>query len=423
MIRRKETPRYQWLAVLGVALFFFALVWEGLRDITKIVWLVIGALSGILIMLSVVKSLSFRLGEWSRELRATRSELRRTKEEKEAIQRQFEDVIEGLETPLFICDSHGTILNANRAAKEAFAFKEPKGHTLLDVTLSHDILHATTNAGTREKPYKIEINIPAPSDHVYHVLSWVSESEPKRIFIAMTDLTPMRRLEKIRSDFVANASHELRTPMASIRSMAETILDNPDLPQETKERYLQNIISEVDRLTNLADDLLVLSYAESRPIKKSEVNFSELVREVVSKTERQIQEKGLKLFFEAPESLMVEGEAEQLVQVVSNLLSNAVRYTLEGSITVRVYPSDNEVVLEVKDTGIGISSEHLPRIFERFYRVDRARSRETGGTGLGLSIVRHIVESHGGKVEVESELNVGSTFRVRLPMKKPVGAA
>jgi len=401
-----------------MALFLFALVQGGLRDIAQVVWLMTGAVSGFLVMLAVIKSLSFRVGEWSRELRATRSELRRTKEEKEALEGLFEDVIEGLETPLFICDSHGTILSANRAAKEAFAFKEPKGHTLLDVTLSHDILRAIMNAGTRDEPFAAEINIPAPSDHVYHVLSWISKSEPKRVFIAMRDLTPMRRLEKVRSDFVANASHELRTPMASIRSMAETVLDNPDLPQQTKERYLQNIISEVDRLTNLADDLLVLSSAESRPIKKSEVNFSELVREVVSKTERQIREKGLTLSFDAPETIFVEGEAEQLVQVVSNLLSNAIRYTLEGGITVRVYSSNSEAVLEVKDTGIGISSEHLPRIFERFYRVDRARSRETGGTGLGLSIVRHIVENHSGKVEVKSELNVGSTFRVRLPLKK-----
>ncbi len=232
----------------------------------------------------------------------------------------------------------------------------------------------------------------------------------------MLEETELRRLRTIRSDFVANVSHELRTPMAALRAMTQTLLEDPSLTEEERKQFLEKIIAEVDRLTALSEDLLILTLAESKPAEKKPVDLAHVVASVAQQFLPQAQARGLKLNLSLPETLLLSGDEPQLIQVVVNLLSNAVRYTEQGEINVKLYTQDGFAVLEVRDTGIGIPSEHLPRIFERFYRVDRARSRASGGTGLGLSIVRHIVEAHSGKVEVESKLHEGSTFRVHLPL-------
>ncbi|MBI3722042.1 MAG: hypothetical protein HY248_05765, partial [Fimbriimonas ginsengisoli] len=179
---------------------------------------------------------------------------------------------------------------------------------------------------------------------------------------------------------------------------------------------LGKIITEVDRLSLIASDLLVLSAAESNPPKMQRCDLAELVRAAAEELKGKASEKGLALTFMGPDKLMLAANSHQMTQVARNLIENGLNYTSEGSVQVRLRKEGGEAVLEVQDSGIGIGSEHLPRIFERFYRVDKGRSRSTGGTGLGLSIVKHIVEAHGGTVQVESALNQGSTFTVRLPI-------
>jgi two-component system phosphate regulon sensor histidine kinase PhoR len=232
----------------------------------------------------------------------------------------------------------------------------------------------------------------------------------------IADVSDIRRLETVRRDFVGNVSHELRTPMASIRAMAETIEDDPEITIQERDQYLDKIIAEVDRLTLLSEDLLTLAAAETKPAEQSEVDLADIARYAVQQMEGHAAAKNLSVQIDAPASQPALGDRPQLIQVAVNLLQNAIRYTNMGGAKVRVYEDGHEAVLEVSDTGIGIGREHLPRIFERFYRVDAARSSETGGTGLGLAIVRHITEGLGGRVEVESELGKGSTFRVRLPL-------
>ncbi len=230
------------------------------------------------------------------------------------------------------------------------------------------------------------------------------------------DLSALRRLEAIRRDFVANVSHELRTPMASIRAMAETLRDGALNDAEVANRFLSTIVAESERLTRISEDLLTLSDAESRPPEKSVFSLTQLVEQTVKRFDAQATRAGLKMHLECFDDVIVCGSKDQLEQVTLNLIDNAIKYTpRDGSVTVTVRRSGESAVLTVADTGIGILAEHLPRIFERFYRVDKARSRQSGGTGLGLSIVKNIVEAHGGAVTAASEFNRGSAFTVTLP--------
>jgi len=205
--------------------------------------------------------------------------------------------------------------------------------------------------------------------------------------------------------------------MASIRAMAETLRDGAFEDPAVANRFLDTILAEAERLTRIADDLLTLADAETKPPDLKRVNLTDICTDVLSKLRPQAARHKLTLTEHLDPDVVVMGDRDQLEQVVINLVDNAVKYTQPGgSIQVHLETEGPLAVLRVADTGIGIMAEHLPRIFERFYRVDKARSRQSGGTGLGLSIVKHIVESHGGSVQVESVYTQGSTFTVRLPL-------
>jgi two-component system phosphate regulon sensor histidine kinase PhoR len=324
---------------------------------------------------------------------------------------------DGLALAIFVCESKAHVQYANRRAVEQFQFDHPLGRPILAVTLSYDLEQLVLKALTSGESQHAEITFTYPQERTGLVHVWVEGAPPVRAFVSIQDITDLRRLERVRQDFVANVSHELRTPLTTIRAMTETIQEEAGgekLP-EIVPRYLQKIIDEVDRLSLIANDLLVLSASESNPVRKQGCDLAEIIRACVSQLERKAKERGLELTFEGPDHLLIEANHTQMSQVVLNLLDNALNYTVRGSVVARLASAEENVVFEVRDTGLGIASEHLPRIFERFYRVDKGRSRSTGGTGLGLSIVKHIVEAHGGTVEVESELNEGSTFRVTLP--------
>lgn len=320
---------------------------------------------------------------------------------------------DGMELAVFLCDARGEIKYANRRAAELFKLDRPAGRTLLAATLSYDLERLLLEAARAKGEASAEIQFGYPQDRVGLAKAWCESEDGKRLFVSILDITDLRRLERVRQDFVANVSHELRTPMASIRAMAETLLDESE--PATRDRYLRMIVGEVDRLTSISDDLLVLSAAEASPAKGGRCDLAEVARGVVGQLRSKAAGKGLDLSLEASAPVLVPADEGPMTQVALNLIDNAVKYTSEGSVKVRVYAEGKEAVLEVRDTGIGIATEHHPRIFERFYRVDKARSRQTGGTGLGLSIVRHIVESLGGTVSFESALNRGSTFTARFP--------
>ena len=237
--------------------------------------------------------------------------------------------------------------------------------------------------------------------------------------VALFDLTPIRKLEAVRRDFVANVSHELRTPLTIIGGFAETLQD-PDVPADKRADFARTIFSSTQRMQRIVDELLDLSRIESghwRP-RPQPVRIAEVAGEVLGRVAATAKSKEIILETRVdPAGDVVYADRTALEQILLNLVENALRYTSEGGrITVKTAPGDNGVHLIVNDTGTGIPPEHLPRIFERFYRADSGRSRESGGTGLGLAIVKHLVEAHGGSVGAESVVGAGTTIRIFFPV-------
>ena len=233
------------------------------------------------------------------------------------------------------------------------------------------------------------------------------------------DITQLKQADKVRRDFVANVSHELRTPLSIVRGYIETLLDNPKTSDKELSRILRVMERHSKRLGLLVDDLLTLAQLESRntTLQFSDVQLAELFESVIRDWGKQLAEKRLKVAVDlSPDAQTIRADETRLHEVLYNLLDNAVKYSREnGEIHLQAAQHGHEIMLSVTDNGIGISKDDLPRIFERFYRADKARSRELGGTGLGLAIVKHIAQLHGGRVEAESEPGRGTTIRVVLP--------
>lgn len=304
----------------------------------------------------------------------------------------------------------GRTVFANAAAERHLG---PVPRTI-DTLLPLAIREGARRAGSVREPVSADAEVGSPS-------RWLRASAlPVRddgtVLLVVRDVTEAKRLDAIRRDFVANASHELKTPAASIQAAAETIqtasLDDPSVIP----RFATQLEREAMRLSRIVGDLLDLSRLESGSELDEAVALDAVVRDEVERFEAPAAESGIELRVEADPVPRVRGSGRDLALLVRNLIDNAIRYTHAGGrVDVTVSADGGDLVLVVADTGVGIPQRELPRIFERFYRVDRARSRETGGTGLGLSIVRHVVENHGGHVTVASELGRGTRFEIRLP--------
>ena len=246
----------------------------------------------------------------------------------------------------------------------------------------------------------------------------VRAAEASSAVLVLHDITELRRLERVRRDFVANVSHEFKTPLTAIQGFAETLLGGALDDKANRKRFVEIIREHARRLARLTDDLLKLSRIEAGrlDLESRPVSVAGLVNGCVETARLKAESRGLRITVELPEGLPpVRGDAVQLDEVLQNLIDNALQYTPSGGrIDVTAYSNGHEVIFTVADTGIGISESDLERIFERFYRVDAARSREAGGTGLGLSIARHIVDAHGGRIWVESAVGQGSRFRFSI---------
>ena len=379
-------------------------------------WLAVAALAMSIVAIVLITRLAKTAHDWGAELRRARRDLQVLTRDNEETEGLKNSILANIDRAIVVCSRDGRVRIANSAARDLFRAPAIIGMNLRHIALSEKLLALVDEALRSDEDTAIsrDITIDYPEQRSLKVRAFQVDEDEVAIWIA--DVSELKRLETVRRDFVANVSHELRTPMASIRALAETIEDDPELTIAERDRYLDKIIAEVDRLTLLSEDLLILASAESKPATQTEIDLAEIARYAVQELEQTAAAKGLTLDLDAPPTLVALGDRPQIIQVALNLLQNAIRYTNIGGAKVRVYEDGEEAVLEVSDTGIGIAREHLPRIFERFYRVDAARSRATGGTGLGLAIVKHIVEGLGGRVEVESELNAGSVFRARLPL-------
>jgi two-component system phosphate regulon sensor histidine kinase PhoR len=238
--------------------------------------------------------------------------------------------------------------------------------------------------------------------------------------VVLNDVTEIRRFETMRNDFVANASHELKTPISAIRGLIETVIDDADMSQEDRDRFADRIKRQTIRLGSIVGDLLTLSEFDS-PLSEFEMHLIDMVEVVNGETANSVQiARDKDIVFQSvgmAKSVVVNGDEKALMQLVGNLIDNALKYTsVSGQVKVELEADESWAYFSVADTGIGIPEDEQSRVFERFYRVDKARSTELGGTGLGLSIVRDIALAHGGDVSVTSSLGSGSVFRVKLPL-------
>jgi two-component system phosphate regulon sensor histidine kinase PhoR len=263
------------------------------------------------------------------------------------------------------------------------------------------------------------LTLPAAEGHSFEVLAGPLAGAATRGALAILhDVTRLERLERVRKDFVANVSHELRTPLAAISGYAETLLHGALEDQENNRRFVQIILAQTTRLTNIASDLLALSELESSGAsdQPQPVSVRAALESAVRTVESNARVRGVRLICGQLEDLTVTGQQLRLEQVFVNLLDNAVKFNRpNGEVQVEMRHKNDKVSIMIADTGIGIPSEDLPRIFERFYRVDKARSRAMGGTGLGLSIVKHAIEQMGGTIKVDSRLGEGTEFSIEIP--------
>jgi two-component system phosphate regulon sensor histidine kinase PhoR len=320
-------------------------------------------------------------------------------------------------------DKEKIILMNPSLRKIFFVDANPEGKKPLEVirnTAVQDIVDRIIQGKQGLATEEITVNIPEKKILKVNGVPILRNNEFEGAILVFHDITELRRLEQTRQDFVANVSHELRTPISSIKGYAETLLEGALEDKDNAKEFISIIYQDSNRLANLINDLLDLSKIESGKMKMNFVSLDpvSVIRRAITVIENQAKIKSISFKVNlAPELPKIKADETRFSQVMINLLDNAIKYTPEnGSVAVTAKALDNSLQVDIKDTGIGISERDLPRIFERFYRVDKARSRELGGTGLGLSIVKHIVQAHGGQVWVKSELGLGSTFSFTIPL-------
>jgi two-component system phosphate regulon sensor histidine kinase PhoR len=325
----------------------------------------------------------------------------------------FNSMIEGI----IVVDKISHIISINPTIEKIFSVsrKEVEGRAFLEAIRNNDIYEVISSVLTKGKPLSAEISLILPVRRTFEINATpiFDNNVVSGCLIVIHDITEIRRLETVRSDFVANVSHELKTPLTSIKGFVETLLEGALDDKENNRNFLKIIQDHAERLDTLVNDLLSLSHLESKEImlKKTNFNLKQQVESVISGFRSQLKKKDIEIKNDLPAGISLAADKDKLEQVVTNLIDNAIKFNKEKGF-VRVFSEEinGKLKITVEDSGIGIPEKDIPRIFERFYRVDKARSRELGGTGLGLSIVKHIVELHNGSVGVESTEGIGSTF-------------
>lgn len=335
---------------------------------------------------------------------------------------RLETTLQNIPSATLLVNNYGEVVIANETFLNFFnrGNKIKKAH--YDTVIEHkDLKRMIKEAIATEKPINetIEHNVNVHKKYFDAAVVPVLSKKRKRIegiVIVLHDITQLKILEQMRKDFVANVSHELKTPITSIKGFTETLLDGAKEDKDTLEMFLDIILKESNRIQVLVSELLELSKIEqANHFNMVKVNLPQKVFNSVEVVYPLAEKKNIKFNLELEKNLFVLAEPSKLKQVMINLLSNAINYSPEDAeVTVKAYLKADECIVEIIDQGIGIAPEETTRIFERFYRVDKARSRDSGGTGLGLAIVKHIIEVFNGEIDVESELGKGSTFRIKL---------
>jgi len=361
------------------------------------------------------------LGELARILNHSADQLQRQLTEHARDRARTEAILSAMDDGVLAVDHVGNVLLANNTLRRNLDLRDPTGRHYLEVIRQRevgDVLQEVLKTGER-RAVEVELLHPRRAFALTGVPFPGTEGTPHGAVLSFHDITERRRLERIRRDFIANASHELRTPLTSIRGFVEALEDGAVAEPVTSQRFLGKIRMHSDRMAALVEDLLELSRLESgeRPPRWENVPPAEIAEDVAASFAGPAARKDITLSRTDGGAPVVATDAERLRRILENLVDNAIKYTPSGGRVeiVTGAGTDGGALVEVRDNGPGIAPEHLPRIFERFYRVDKARSRERGGTGLGLAIVKHLAEGMGATVSVASDLGRGTRFTVELP--------
>lgn len=330
----------------------------------------------------------------------------------------FESMVEGL----LLLDGRGCIHYANSAFADLFGITaDLRGRTLIEALRLHELAALVNSLETQKQISGFEIKVPGPTDRWFQVNGaaiFNGGGQRHGTVLVFHDLTRVKQLESARQEFVANVSHELRTPLSLIKGYVETLVDGARNDPDVSLKFLHIIDRNADRLRLLIEDLLAISELESGRVRLNlqPVALVPMVQGVLDDFKTRAATRGVALVNQVPE-LFVHADADRLEQILANLVDNAIKYgRAGGTVTIGAGRAEaSQVEVFVRDDGPGIPADALERVFERFYRVDKARSREQGGTGLGLSIVKHLVQSHGGRVWASSAPGLGATFYCTLP--------
>ncbi len=362
------------------------------------------------------------LGALARALQRTAAQIRLLVETLRLEGARREAILASMVEGVLAVDNDLRVIFCNSSFARALGARPPTQAGIAMVELVRDpaLREIITGVLTTGQRTERRLTLPAAADHTFEVLAGplAGASTPGALAI-LHDVTEIERLERVRKDFVANVSHELRTPLAAIRGYAETLLEGALQDENHNRKFIEIIQAQATRLSNIASDLLTLSELESNAAARppGPVSIRTVLESALHTVESAARLHGVQLLADRIDDLTVLGNELQLEQVFGNLLDNAVKFNRpNGEVRLEARALPGSASITVRDTGIGIPSEDLPRIFERFYRVDKARSREAGGTGLGLSIVKHVVEQMNGSIQVESRLGQGSVFTVTIPL-------
>ena len=346
------------------------------------------------------------------------NKIRLIKTQNQKLSAIFNSMIEGV----IVVEKGGRIVSINSTVEKIFGIlnRDIEGRIFLEVVRNNDIAEVINTILKNGKPISKEVTLIYPVRRIFEVNATpIFDNDVINGCLVVThDITEIRKLETVRSDFVANVSHELKTPLTSIKGFVETLLEGAIDDKKNNRNFLEIIQSHAERLNNLVDDLLSLAYFESKEmlLRKSSFNLNQQLQEVLAGFKTRSKKGNIDIKNGLGPGISVFADKDRIEQVFTNLIDNAIKFNRENG-TIRIYAQEagDKVKVYVEDSGIGIPEKDIPRIFERFYRVDKARSRELGGTGLGLSIVKHIIELHNGSVGVESAEGLGSKFWFTLP--------
>jgi two-component system phosphate regulon sensor histidine kinase PhoR len=330
---------------------------------------------------------------------------------------QLKAILESMVEGIIVTDKSGHIISLNPTVEKIFNISEQdaEGKLFLEIIRNNDIADIINYVLKNGKFKSCELSLVWPVQRMFEINATpiFEKNSVSGCLLVIHDITQIRRLETMRKDFVANVSHELKTPLTSIKGFVETLLEGALEDKENSRHFLQIIQDHANQLDNLVSDLLDLSHLESQEIKLETQSFDlkGLTDDILAGFKSQLKRKSIKAENILSGGLIVKADKNKIGQVLTNLIDNAIKFNQEkGSVKIYSQDLDDKIKIFVEDSGIGVPEKDIPRIFERFYRVDKARSRELGGTGLGLSIVKHTIELHGGNVGVESAEGFGSKF-------------